>query len=81
MGCWLLAAAEELFDVAIVSREPEWCLRPMGANRLQCQASLPGHGRALNEDGCSVVEMLHQLVLNVARNELGDIAIRTVYPQ
>ena len=57
MGCWLLAAAEESFDIAIVSWEPAWYLRPVGANRLYCQASLAGHGRALNENGCAVVEM------------------------
>lgn len=27
MGCWLLAAAEESFDIAIVSREPARYLR------------------------------------------------------
>ena len=81
MGCWLLAAAEELLDIVIASREPEGGLRPVGANRLYCQASLPGHGWALNENGCTVVEVLDQLVLNVARNEFGDVAIRVVYPQ
>ncbi len=43
ISCWLLVAVEKFFDIAIVSREPAWYLRPVGANRSIARRVFAGH--------------------------------------